>query len=222
MAIDDILKLNEQVSTHWDIGYMSNSLEPPADALKFGLELIDWDKNYSRLTNMNIQDLRIPFQFIEQMPTWQKAANYSEISDIMGRFESVAIYESSGPIEVQLILNYYALTEVGTWSLDNILTYINRLKALTYPTYDGNFSAPPKCKLNLGESWRKVPVIIKNVSSEELGPYYYKNGRGQQYKVTVDMRTSYPMWQAQSGNTVFVAEEDNRVFGYMKLSEKDI
>lgn len=49
----------------------------------------------------------IPFQYIEQIPTWQKSANWSD-ENVIGRFEPMGIYANSSPQDLSLSLIYYA------------------------------------------------------------------------------------------------------------------
>jgi len=138
-----------------------------------------WDKD-------NKKFFGIPFQYIEQVPVWNKGANWNEMSDIMGNFESQSIYANSGAQDLSLSLVYHAESSQGSalevsntnfsdlkydWNLPNIDRFILQLKSLVFPQYDGKFSPPVKMLLNIGSIYIDVPVVIKNITVEETAPY---------------------------------------------------
>jgi len=97
------------------------------------------------------------------------------------------------------------------WSIQKILVYIQRLKSLTFPEYDGLYSPPKSLLLNIGETWWDVPVIIKSISIEHNAPFDIKNALSRFYIVNLTISTSYPMYQAISASSVFNSRT-NEVF----------
>ena len=239
---DDIKNTFKNISNYWDsidttLQYSENSLlwnpeyhkmKPvPPNALMFGLSIIDWDNSFKkRIGSYNTKDLHIPFQYIEQIPDWVKGANWNEISDIIGRFAPQDIYANSTPQDLELKLYYYAEADrnsedIGThWTLENIEKYTKRLQSLVYPMYDGNFSPPPKLKLNIGSIYRDIPVFVKNVSIAWKTPYKIATLQSMLREITLSCRISYPSWQAVSGPKIFVGSANNSVFAYQELDKK--
>lgn len=166
--------------------------------------------------------LGIPFQYIEQIPVWSKTANWNEESGIIGRFEGQSIYGNSQAQTLSLTLIYYAessadshmeYTDVSRfartnnkWTLKNIERFIFQLKSLTFPQYDGYYNPPIKMLFNIGNIYVDVPVVITSISVEEPGPFEIISMRGMMKKVTLEMRTSYPSWQAISAVQVWTAD----------------
>jgi hypothetical protein len=97
------------------------------------------------------------------------------------------------------------------WSIQKILVYIQRLKSLVYPEYDGFYSGPKSLLLNIGETWWDVPVVIKSISIEHNAPFDIKNMLSRFYVVNITMSTSYPMYQAISASAVYNSRT-NEVF----------
>lgn len=92
------------------------------------------------------------------------------------------------------------------WSIQKILVYINRLKSLVYPEYDGYYSGPKPLLLNIGESWWDVPVVIKSISIEHNAPFDFRNALSRFYVVNLTLSTSYPIYQAISASAVYNAQ----------------
>lgn len=154
-----------------------------------------------RVTNLTGKE--IPFQYIDQVPNWSKAANYQDINDIMGRYEGYSIYSNSSAQECQLTLHYHAERENGFgWSLENIERIEKYLQSLVYPTTNKVFAAPPRMLLNIGYLWRNVPVIIRNVNIEFMGPYMADGLRAHQRKITLEMRTNYDLARSMSRDEI--------------------
>jgi len=189
------------------------------------------DEYYDPMTYNFTRDnfMGIPFQYIEQMPIWNKTANWNDIGETMGRFESQSVYGNSSAQDLTLSLNYYA--ESGdnsgldgyenkfgrnTWTLNAIERIKFQIQSLVFPQYDGGFSPPVKCLLNIGNVFVDIPVVIKSVSVEETAPYEVRTMRSMFKKITIEMRTSYPAWQAISASKVWTAS-DGSVFSRQEL-----
>lgn len=227
------------------------------EPFKFGLIIWDWDEQYAKrlrqLKYQNYENLMdedpykykkwpsgsagredfygIPFQFIEHPPIWTKSANWSDISDIMGRFESQSIYASTGPNDMTLTLIYYATSSkgsdleltspfnssyIGQWTLGAIDRFVLQLQSLVFPQYDGLYGPPVKCLLNIGNIFVDFPVIIKTVTVEQNEPYEVTTMRSMMRKVTLEMRSSYPSWQAIGATQVWTSD-GNGVFARQEL-----
>ena len=214
------------------------------DPHKFGLIIWDIDNKFKdRMTEYTssvryILDERtsrkhkrffgIPFQYIEQIPVWSKTANYAEAGDVMGRFESQALYSNSAAQDITISLQYYAETSEehsynsgeDDWTLDAIERYAFQLKSLVFPQYDGGFSPPCKVLFNLGNMFVDVPLVVKSVTVEDQNPLDLATMRSMLKKITLECKTSYPSWQAISAVQVWTADS-GAVFGkqdFKKLS----
>ncbi len=179
----------------------------PFYANVFGLTVYENPRsstNYNlapRITNLTAKE--IPFQYIDAVPNWSKAANYQDINDILGRFEGFSIYSNSSAQDCQLTLHYHAERETGFgWSLENIERIETLLKSLVLPTTNKQYAPPPRMLLNIGYLWRSVPVIIKNVNIEFVGPYMADGLRAHQRKITIEMRTNYDLSRSMSRDEV--------------------
>lgn len=156
------------------------------------------------------KDGDIPFQYIEQIPTWSKAANYTEISDIAGRYESLSVYSNSQAQDLSLTLIYHVETETGTWSMSFIEQLKNRLRACVFPEYGdspGNkrYGAPPILLLNIGSIYTNFPVIMRNISIDEsTGPFDPNDGlKPHIKKITLELKSTFPIYQKISHNDVW-------------------
>lgn len=72
----------------------------PANANLFGFIVVN---NKLKRTKND----KIPFQYVEKMPTWQKEANYEENVPI-GRFEPLQTYANSNAGQFEIVLMYVA------------------------------------------------------------------------------------------------------------------
>jgi hypothetical protein len=188
----------------------------PANCEIWGLKILDWDKSFKkRLKQYSVADLKIPFQYLESIPAWEKGADWKDVGEIMGRFETPAIYSASNAQELTLTMLYHAealKNQESTkthWTLENIEIYIKRLQSLMFPQYDGRYSPPTKVLLNIGNIFRNVPLIIKNVSVESTGPYDTLTGLPKMREITLAARVSYPMYQSIGQLQVYTAYDEN-------------
>lgn len=213
----------------WDpllLGIQSNYPKP--NAFIFGLIINDWDQSLrSRNPLIKTNDLEIPFQIIETIPNWDKSANYDDIgSEILGRFESYAVYTKSQAQEFSLTLYYsaYARDNINTtsfWTLENIEMLEKRLQSLVFPMYVNGFSPPPKVLLNIGNIFYNFPVVVKQVNIEYQPPYDYLTGLSINRKIILNLRSAYPAWQAISGDKIYMGKSKksagNHLFAYKKI-----
>jgi len=221
---------------------------------KFGLVVWDWNDEYKKqlkrmklkkgITSYEDDPLKykewlnsntyksfygIPFQYIEQIPVWNKSAQWNDLGDIMGRFESQSIYGNSQAQDLTVSLTYLAengknsglTSEIGyikdtTWTLNAIERFSLQIKSLVFPQYDGKFAPPVKVLLNIGNIFVDFPVVIKNVTVEETNPFEITTMRAMMKKITIEMKSSYPAWQAISATQVWTADT-GAVFGRQEL-----
>lgn len=71
------------------------------------------------------------------------AANFEDISP-RGRSNSIQGYDTSGPHTVSFSIKVHE-----DYCKDGFMTTMNRLRALTYPGYEGRVE-PPKCYIRIG------------------------------------------------------------------------
>jgi hypothetical protein len=164
------------------------------------------------------KSLGIPFQYIEKIPDFNKGANYEEISDIIGRFEPLTQYSNSTPHSFSIELIYHAECDEDNtetinndWSIQFIDRIENQLKSLILPQYDGYFSPPCKVLLNIGNIYVDYPLIVKNVSVSYEPPFDVITMKSHIRKITLEVQTSYPAWQALHATQVWTAD-DGSVF----------
>lgn len=211
---------------NWNTDYMSSATFVPSNAQMFGLVIIDFDNTLkTRITAMKTSDLEIPFQHIEEIPGWDKSANYEE-QTVVGRFEPATIYSSSSAQEISITLIYNAEAKYNTnaktpWTLENIEQYQKRLQSLMYPYYYKGFSAPSKVKLNIGNIFCNVPMFVKSVKIKNEAPFDFETGLPFTRKISLDLRVAYPSWQAISADKIFVEKAGNRVFAYQSINERN-
>lgn len=158
------------------------------------------------------EPIRIPFQYIEKIPNWQKSASYSE-DNVIGRYEPIPVYSHSNAQSIKVDLMYHAYSENnGDWSLRKIESeIIPKLKSLCFPQYDGRFSPPQPMVLNIGSHFIDVPVVIVDVNVEPHGPFEIDGLKAHGNKVSLDLRVAYPIYQAISQNLIIRAA-DNTIF----------
>ena len=218
------IDFDTELSLNWSQEMHKTGKSIPANAEIWGLKILDWDDSFAnRMSEYTTPDLKIPFQYLEQIPNWDKGANWSEVNDVVGRYEGMLIYANSNAQDINLSLTYHAESErndsgVNTyWTLENIEMITKRLQSLVYPQYDGRFAPPNKVLLNIGNIWRNVPLVIKQVNVE------YQNSSGNAFdiktglpmlrKISVSCRTSYPMWQGIGSMSVYTAWDETRGIG---------
>ncbi len=215
-----------------------------ADPFRFGITIWDIDKEFKkRLRLLKSQSsaiyddnkkwstwysttggensFGIPFQFIENIPVWNKSANWGGAGDINGRFEEQQVYNNSGSMGSSLILTYLATSSKDSafeipgrryskkeneWTMSSIERYTNQLKSITFPQYDGKFSPPVKCLLNIGNMYVDFPIVITNISVEETGPFEIITMRSMMKKINIEFKSSYPSWQAITATQVWTAD----------------
>ena len=214
------IDFENELTLNWDPAMHTTGRPIPANCEIWGLKILDWDDAFAnRIAEFTEPDLRIPFQYLEQIPNWDKSANYTDVNEIMGRFEGPTIYSNSNAQDIQLVLTYYAESlknDIGVktpWTLENIEGITKKLQSLVFPQYDGRYGPPNKVLLNIGNIWRNVPLIVKQVSVEHQAPYHVYTGLPLMRKITVTCKTSYPLWQGIGSMSVYTAWDGARGVG---------
>lgn len=171
--------------------------------------------------------LGIPFQYIEKIPDFSKGANYEEVGDIIGRFEQLTQYSNSSAHSFSLELIYHAecsneseedsSRSGNEWSIQFIDRIESQLKSLVLPQYDGYFSPPCKILLNIGNIYVDYPLIVKNVNVSYEPPFDVITMKSHIRKITLEVQTSYPAWQALHAIQVWTAD-DGSVFSRQEFS----
>ena len=107
-----------------------------------------------------------------------------------------------------------------TWTVEYIDVLLGRLKSLVYPTYNQRFYPPMRVLLNIGANYRNVPLLIKDVKIENLPPFDIQTGKGRNFKVNIEAKVSYPMWQSMDAGDVYTGVNTDRqsVFAYKEFS----
>lgn len=204
----------------------------PAKAQLFGF--IIQDKYLRREMMKGIRANHIPFQYIEQIPTVPKQANYDSY-ETLGRFENLQVYKSSNAIDFSISLIYYAeATEDPnlyispprtSWTIENIERFTRRLQSLVYPKYDGKYSPPNLVLLNMGGIHIDVPIKIRSVSVVQKPPFTFNKLKPFRQDIQIEAFTTYPLWQALGADVIekstYVRQDDlkgNRVFSYKRYS----
>lgn len=221
-SYDDLMK-------NWDPSYMAAGTQIKPNAQLYGLVINDWDNSFkNRNVKITTEELNIPFQYLKEIPEWTKNANYQEMgSDIIGRFEPYSVYQSSSAIEFNLELTYIAecktdLEQKSYWSLERIDKIKKKFQSLVYPTYSNGYAPPNKLLLNIGNIYKQFPIIIKIVSIKNEGPFDIMTSMPIMVNISLACRSSYPSWQAQSADKIFLGELGAGVFAYEELSNKTI
>lgn len=229
------------------------SYNAPANANRFGLIVLDTfnvfrrnniakiiaqgsanGRSIGRRPDAIIEEMKIPFQFMEKVPDFNKSANYQENGDIIGRFEPIDIYSNSGPQNISLEIMYSAegsseITALSggetsyprtTWTIEYIDVLLGRLKAFVYPTYNQRYYPPMRALLNIGSMYRNVPILIKDVKIENMPPYDIQTGKSRNYKINIEAKVSYPIWQSIDAGDVYTGVNTDRqsVFTYKEFS----
>lgn len=229
----EVDQINNVVGNKADVTRMGNivGMQPH----KFGLTVWDWNRQFEkRLRELRRQDnsydplayqfkrdnfMGIPFQYIESIPIWNKTVNWGEVGDIMGRFETQSVYSNSSAQDLTITLNYFAESSDNsgldgyerkysrdTWTLNAIERIKLQLQSITFPQYDGKFSPPVKCLLNIGNIFIDLPIVVKGLTIEEGPPYELRTMRSMFKKITIEAKTSYPSWQALSATQIWTAD----------------
>ena len=228
------IDFTNQLPLNWDPNMHMLGLSMPANAEIWGFKILDWDNTFTaRIGTYNENDLKIPFQYMEKIPPWDKSANYASEDAIIGRFEGMNVYSNSSSQDLSVNLIYHAEAEANgpnvktSWTLENIEVITKRLQSCVYPQYDNNYGPPMKVLFNVGNIWRNVPMIIKKVSVDSLPPYHITTGLSLLRNINIEMRINYPAWQAIGQLDVYQAWDSsnamnpgNQIFAYEALSDQ--
>jgi hypothetical protein len=187
----------------------------PMNAFNFGMVIQD---RTLRGVSYGLRDTHIPFQYLEEgnLPNLTKSANYEDLQ-IPGRFENIQTYMNSNNVEFSLRLIYFAEGSESNnsktkWTIEQISRISAKLESLVYPAYDGKFTSPPYCFLNIGKVFMDFPVIVRSVSIEHKAPFRKKDLMPYRRDITLDLKSFYPTYQAIGSRDVVFAttERGNR------------
>lgn len=191
----------------------------PMNAWKFGLIIQDRTLKGSAY---GIRRNHVPFQYLGEsgeIPALTKTANYEE-SQVLGRFEPLKAYKDSSDVKFTFNVTYYAdgtertsdnFTRQGNeqgnrntspWTIEQISRITARLESLVYPQYDGKYSPPRFCLLNVGGIYINFPVVVTSVSVVPLPPYSTRDLTPMRRNVTLELSSSYPTYQPVSSNSI--------------------
>jgi hypothetical protein len=190
----------------------------PMNAWKFGLIMQD---RRLRGTAYGLRKTHIPFQYLgenAELPNLQKTANYDE-TQILGRFEPLKTYNNSSDIKFTLNLVYFADatdrispipfpgSEIlgplqSPWTIEQISRISAKLESLVYPQYDGKYSPPRYCLLNIGAIFIDFPIIITSVNIQHMPPYSTRDLTPMRRTVTLECSSSYPLYQAIGSDSI--------------------
>jgi hypothetical protein len=190
----------------------------PMNAWKFGLIIQD---RTLRGTAYGLRRSHIPFQYLGEsgeLPNLQKTANYEE-SQVLGRFEPLKTYTNSSDIKFTINLVYYAdgterissFPRQGAenqgpikskWTIEQISRISAKIESLVYPQYDGKYSPPRYCLLNIGAVFIDFPVVISSVNIQHLSPYSTRDLTPMRRQVTIECISYYPPYQAIGSNSI--------------------
>jgi hypothetical protein len=197
----------------------------PMNAWKFGLIIQD---RRLRGSAYGIRKNHIPFQYLGEngdLPNLTKTANYEE-SQVLGRFEPIKMYNNSSDIKFSLNLTYYADgterlsnfpfpgSEVkgpikSMWTIEQIARISAKIESLVYPQYDGKFSPPRYCLLNIGAIFIDFPIIITSVNVQHLPPYSTRDLTPMRRNITLECTSFYPLYQAIGSDSIINYTLDN-------------
>lgn len=217
--------MNKFVDTKKYFGFGKGAVLGTSPMNAFNLGLIIADRTI-RGVSYGLRDTHIPFQYIDEgtIPSLTKSANYEE-TQIPGRFENIQTYLNSNNVEFSLKLVYFAEgTEENRdnktkWTIEQISRISAKLESLVYPGYDGKFTPPSFCYLNIGKVFMDFPVIIRSVSVEHKAPYRQKDLMPYQRHISLDLKSFYPLYQGIGSRDIIlpVTERGNRTISKANL-----
>jgi hypothetical protein len=190
----------------------------PMNAWKFGLIIQD---RRLRGTAFGLRKTHIPFQYLGEngeLPNLQKTANYDE-TQILGRFEPLKTYTNSSDIKFTLNLVYFAdSTErlspfprqgsemigpvLSPWTIEQISRISAKIESLVYPQYDGKFSPPRYCLLNIGSIFIDFPILITSVNIQHMTPYSTRDLNPMRRQISLECVSYYPIYQAIGSDSI--------------------
>lgn len=190
----------------------------PMNAWKFGLIMQD---RRLRGTAYGLRKTHIPFQYLGEngeLPNLQKSANYDE-TQILGRFEPLKTYNNSSDIKFTLNLVYFADgterispfpfagSEItgpiqSPWTIEQIARISAKLESLVYPQYDGKFSPPRYCLLNIGAIFIDFPIIVTSVNIQHMPPYSTRDLTPMRRVISLECTSYYPLYQAIGSDSI--------------------
>jgi len=190
----------------------------PMNSWKFGLIMQD---RTLRGKAYGLRRSHIPFQYLGEngeLPNLQKTANYEE-TQILGRYEPIKIYTNSSDIKFTLNLVYYAdgterLSNTpfqgsentgpikSPWTIEQIARISAKFESLVYPQYDGKFSPPRYCLLNIGAIFIDFPVIVTSVNIQHLPPYSTRDLTPMRRSIAVECSSYHPLYQAIGSDSI--------------------
>lgn len=165
----------------------------------------------------------IPFQYIEEIPPMPKQAQYEDIT-VQGRFEALPSYSSGSATNFSISLIFYAegskaLNHRGSfWMIENIKKLILKLESLVWPEYDRKFDGPNLVLLNIGDIYIDIPIKITSISTTPLPPFDIKTLDPYMWKVNMECRTAYPLYQAISNRDLEIAKTGRGIYAFKRYN----
>jgi hypothetical protein len=153
------------------------------------------------------------FQFLPRIDSDAASANYDALAQAIGRAEGMHTYKNSSNKALTLVTDYVAdgFKAFGGIIRDEfwVQHQLKRLQALTLPIYkrlpegaerttvvtqNTRFQAPPLVLFTLGARYINVPVIITDVTAQQIDGSGLgdENHLPQMINVSIRMKTNYP------------------------------
>ena len=98
---------------------------------------------------------------------------------------------------------FYAKESPKTfWTIEQIERISAKIESLVYPQYDGKFSPPSYCLLNIGSIFIDFPVIIKSISVQHKSPFSVRDVRPFRRNINIECSSYFPLYQAISAKDI--------------------
>lgn len=228
-------EIKTEFANRWSESYHDLSRGVPKDAYRFGLVISDWEDHFKdRLKRIKLHDkdsikelnkynMEIPFQYVQEIPIQMKGVNWAD-EVTMGRYEQQKVYSYSNTMDYSLNITYVAEASEGSnsawddynniynrhrgtaWTMTDLDRCILKLQSLAFPQYDGMYGPPATCLLNMGNVVVDQPIVIRNVNVTHEPPYETTTMKSMIRKITLEITTVYPPWQALSGAKIYTGD----------------
>lgn len=82
------------------------------------------------------------------------------------------------------------------WTIEQIDRISAKIESLVFPQYDGRYSPPNFCLLNIGSIFIDFPVIVKSVDIQHVSPFTTRELKSFRRNINITLSSYFPLYQA--------------------------
>lgn len=117
------------------------------------------------------------------------------------------------------------------WTIEQIDRISAKIESLVFPQYDGKYSPPNFCLLNIGSIFIDFPVIVKSIDIQHVSPFTTRELKSFRRNINITLSSYFPLYQAIGAKDILdIALGDSfasssrtlprQVYSYRKFSSR--